>query len=81
MTEKRLPVGVSTGGHVRQELAYGNHRRVQNYEGEVPRKAISDAVMSQALIFEVEETQRIDGLRILLVEVVEEKSKYALSTI
>lgn len=37
-----VPVEIRNGGNLQQELAYGNHRNVQKYRGEVLRKVMAD---------------------------------------
>lgn len=37
-----VSVEIRIGGNLQQELAYGNHRNVQKYRGEVLRKVMAD---------------------------------------
>lgn len=64
------------GGDLRQKLAYGNHKNVMKYKEKVLQNAISDVVVGRAMAFNVEGTENIlKGLRVLPVEVVEEKGE------
>lgn len=71
-----VPVGVRMDGDLRQELSYGNHRSVEKYRGgKMPRKVMADVGMDRDMGFEMEDAERIRGLRISLVGVVEAKEK------
>lgn len=67
-----VPVGVSTSVDLRQDFTYGSNRNLRKYEGEVVRKAIPDMAVGQTMVFQAEEVERIDGLRITQVEILEE---------
>lgn len=61
------------GRDLRQELAYRNHRSVHKYKGDMLRKAISDVALGRAMVLKAKKVERMDGLRISPVEVVEKK--------
>lgn len=66
---------VRMGGDPRDEMAYGNRLSMQTYEGEVLRKAIADVAIRRAMVFKVEEVDRIERLRISPMRLMEETQK------
>lgn len=49
-----VPVRVRMGRDLRQEMAYGNHRRMMKYIGDVFRKPMSDMAVGLVMLFDVE---------------------------
>lgn len=49
-----VPVRVRMGRDLRQEMVYGNHRRMMKYIGDVFRKTMSDMAVGLAMLFDVE---------------------------
>lgn len=43
-------------------MAHGNHWSVQKYKGEVPRRTMVEVAMGRAMIFKVEDAERIQGV-------------------
>ncbi|CAN0580224.1 unnamed protein product, partial [Laminaria digitata] len=70
-----VPVDVGPEGNLEQEIAHGNHSSAETFEEEVRGEAIADVVRGRALIFPLEQAERIRGIRISPVGVVEEKAK------
>lgn len=67
MAEKEVPVGVGTGGDLRHELAESS---LKNGD-EVPRNVMSEVALRRAVMLKVEEAERIGGLHISPLDVME----------
>lgn len=74
VAEKGALVGVGTGGDLRKELLYGNHKGMQKKKAEVLRKAMSNVEVGGALLLRVKDAERIEVLPISPVGVVEYKN-------
>lgn len=49
----------STGGDLRQELAYCNHQSVRKYEGEGIKKVMSVVAVGRVMVSKVDGAERI----------------------
>lgn len=64
---------VGPGGDLGQELAYGNHCSVDEFEKEVWEKVVADVGSGKALVFPKRMARDIPGLRVSPMGVVKEK--------
>lgn len=64
---------VGPGGELEQELAYGNHSSVHEFQKEVWEKVVVDVAAGKALVVPIEMARDIPGLRVSPLGVVKEK--------
>ena len=67
-----VPVDVAQGGHLSEEVEYGNHSGVRGHAEEVAKKVVTDVVTGRALVFNANFIEEIQGIRLSPLSVVEE---------
>ena len=75
IAEVGVPIAVGPGGDLKHELAYGNHPSAQKWHGAIWQKVVEDVEAGRAVLFKRKVAEKIPGLRVSPVGVVEEKEK------
>lgn len=75
IAEGGVPVAVGPGGNLGKEIEYGNHASAKKWRGTVWKKLVEDVVAEKVLVFRKEDADKIPGLRVSPLGVVEERKK------